>query len=604
MKTLITLCFLLLSSTASFSKTFFDQLCAFNFNWEKYKSQVPRQNQRYFETDDDLVYTHLSMVLPILKSNSISQFSEAQLKSRLQLIEMLNTYRQTQRFPKNTYLPKRVPVFIDQNQTHCAVAFLMQQSGYEKLALKIAADNNFAWVKDITTKGVLEWQLQSGLTLEELKLIQGAYDYYMPRAFFHPDKYNIPQKPECILAYFKKANSRDSKPENEKNIWCHGEGVDGVLNGRWVQNFAIGFPWIIGNFTNGKRSGQWFEYYKGTTKLCRTEQWENDKLNGIRKRFNQAGQLIEEINFVEGEAVTKINYNLDDSLTYVRKPIDSTLVYTKIYNANGRLIAKGNERIYNPGNLLWFQNIELTALNSIAIQSRTIATNSENDFQSNFGNDYSNQALYNTPPLVEYIKEDLWVYYAENPQSDWPLVFQNEHVSRLISNYKHFGKNILELVKSQDTLAMIAKLDSIRVGYFKDQYNQYSPQIAQKDFYLHGEYIEMPSNYFFSSYGLININSLFSTSIIDFVDYQKSSPKQKKSVKFHKNTIWNRESYLNRTTNSSRRNRLERDSMHFREVKNNKPFLLKEGKPIYLFSWLAVFIHWIVSTDIETQDKD
>jgi hypothetical protein len=604
MKTLITFCLAFLASTTSFSRTFFDQLCAFNFNWEKYKTQVPKQNQRCFKTDDDLVYTHLSMVLPILKSNSIAELSNSQLKSRLHLIELLNQYRQTKRFPKNTYLPKRVPVFIDQHQTHCAVAFLMQQSGYEKLALQIAADNNFAWVKDITTKGVLEWQLQSGLTLEELKLIQGAYDYYMPRAFFHPDKYNIPQKPECILAYFKKANSRGFIPENKQNIWCHGEGVDGVLNGRWVQNFAIGFPWIIGNFTHGKRSGQWFEYYKGTKNLCRTEYWDNDKLNGIRKRFNLDGQLIEEINFVEGVAVTKINYNLDDSLTYVRKPIDSSLVYTKIYNANGRLIAKGKERIYNPGNLLWFQNIELTALNSIAIQSRTIATKSENDFQSNFGNNYSNQTLYNTPPLVEYIKEDLWVYYAENPQSDWPLVFQNEHMSRLMSNYKHFGKSILELVKSQDTLAMVAKLDSIRVGYFKDQYNQYSPQFVQKDFYIRGEYIEMPSNYFFSSFGTINLNSRFSTSIIHFIDYQASSPNPKKLFKFHKNPIWNRESYLNRTTNSSRRNRLERDSIHFREVKNTKPLVLKEGKPIYLFSWLAIFINWLISTDIETQDKD
>jgi hypothetical protein len=206
--------------------------------------------------------------------------------------------------------------------------------------------------------------------------------------------------------------------------------------------------------------------------------------------------------------------------------------------------------------------------------------------------------------LVEYIKEGLWVYYAENPQSDWPLVFHNEHMSRLISNYKHFGKNILELVKSQDTLAMVAKLDSIRVGYFKDQYNQYSPQFVQKDFYIRGEYIEMPSNYFFSSFGTINLNSRFSTSIIHFIDYQASSPNPKKLFKFHKNPIWNRESYLNRTTNSSRRNRLERDSIHFREVKNTKPLVLKEGKPIYLFSWLAIFIHWLISTDIETQDKD
>ena len=107
-------------------------------------------------------------------------------------------YRTTGNFPVNYYQSGRVPVFINENNTHCAVAYLMQQSGNEELARRVAVADNYAWVKDIHVAGVEAWQQASGFKTDELKLIQGAYDTYRPDAFFRPNKYEIPQKPACI----------------------------------------------------------------------------------------------------------------------------------------------------------------------------------------------------------------------------------------------------------------------------------------------------------------------------------------------------------------------------------------------------------------------
>jgi hypothetical protein len=44
----------------------------------------------------------------------------------------------------------------------------------------------------------------------------------------------------------------------------------------------------------------------------------------------------------------------------------------EVFNARGERIACGHETVYNPGNLLWFQSIEFTALNSASISARSV----------------------------------------------------------------------------------------------------------------------------------------------------------------------------------------------------------------------------------------
>jgi len=375
-KTLFTL-MLATSLSQAFASSFYKQLCQFNPNWKEYTDRAPKGDARVFPTDREYIQAHLEAVLHILRTNPTNQLSRQQHIARKVLMHELDVYRQAGLFPHNYYRNERIPVFIDEHNTYCAVGHLMRITGYDAMAIRIAAKDNYVWVKDINDPELSIWQEASGFTVAELKLIQGAYDSYMPGAFFHPEKYDIPQQPQLIVANFEEHRGK-AKTAAEK-IWCKGEGKNGVLHGTWIQNYAPGMPWIVGYYENGKRTGQWEEYYQGTQQLCRTENWRNDKLNGVRRRFDRQGNIIEEIVFKDGNAVVKTNFDLDAKLTYVRTPIDSALVYTQIFTAGGALIAKGHEKVHNPGGLLWFQNIELTALNSMAITARDASFSLGND---------------------------------------------------------------------------------------------------------------------------------------------------------------------------------------------------------------------------------
>lgn len=462
MKKHFTFCLLLFFVQQAAAGTYYEQLCAFNPNWEKYAAQAPAGKARYFGSEKTYIQAHLGSVLKILRTNSLAGLSQQQCKSRMQLIARLEDYRLAGRFPLNHYRRERTPVFIDEHQTHCAVGYLMQQSGHEVLARRIAATDNYVWVKDIRDAEAVAWQKASGFSMEELKLIQGAYDIYPLDAFTRPDKYETPQQPVCKTVYF------DNKPKTAPNLWFKGEGEHGILHGRWEQKSASGKPWILGFYQQGKRSGQWAEYYQGTDQLCRTENWRNDKLNGIRKRFDITGRLIEEILFKDGKAVTKTNYDLDQGRTWIRRPIDSVRVRTEVMDAGGAMIASGIESIHNPGNLLWFQNIELTALNSAAISGRSASKDivTIDDIQLGRGRRIN---LYNDPPLVTYKKEGAWIYYREYRQEEGnPLHFPAAAGEVFAHDYRQFSQGYLNVDLFADLRANAA-YDSVRIVYVNDK---------------------------------------------------------------------------------------------------------------------------------------
>ncbi len=467
MKALVSTLFILSMSSFVQASDLFQQLCEFNFNWKKYSDHFNNEPGIDFQSDQAYIQTHLTHVLEVLKSNSVDHLSEDQLASRLKLIEELDVYRQAGLFPMNYYRKERIPVFIDEHNTHCAVGYLLMKTGFDEVAQRIAANENYAWVKDIEDKALPAWQKASGFTMEELKLIQGAYDYYMPDALILPNKYEIPQKPIAETRYFDK---------DKKHVWLSGEGRRGVLHGKWIQNYSESLPWIEGYYEHGKRTGKWKEYYQGTDKLCRTEIWRDDKLNGVRKCFDREGLIIEEILFKDGEAITKINYDIYNGLKWVRVPLDSVHVKTKVYDNDGVLLATGHEKIYNPGNLLWFQNIELTALNSASITSREVTLGNQisdsrflkrrrhipglNSFPQQFQSFQSN-----SPALVEYHKLGEWTYYKQ-----WTPTSLDENKtmtvkSILASDFKYFGSRILEDLYLFDDLVLNDDFDSLHVLY-------------------------------------------------------------------------------------------------------------------------------------------
>jgi len=465
MRTLLGLFAFLLTTAQVHATSLYEQLRAFNPYWEQYQGRLEGISAKAIGNDFDYVRAHLAEVLGVLADAHIEHLNSEQLASRNELIAVLADYAQQGRFPINYYRQERIPVFIDEHNTYCAVGYLMRHTGEEAMARRIAAANNYAWVREIEEPGLAAWQYTSGFSLEELKLIQGAYDFYIQDAFLLPDKYEVPQKPEAVVRHFE---GRD-----KDKVWCYGEGSNGVLHGRWEQNYSPTLPWIVGYFEHGERSGRWKEYYKGTDKLCRTEHWRDDKLNGIRTRYDREGQVIETILFRNGQAVTKTNIDHDKALRFVRTPIDSAMVYTEVFTEEGALIAAGKERIHNLEGLLWFQNIELTALNTFAITARDGAPRPEDGVfvprsqRFQLGNGL--QQIPGSHALVEYRKEGEWVYYKDylhQPVSEHATLTR-EGVFAL--GYMHFGRDLYANIARYDHLELTASYDSMHVVYSDDR---------------------------------------------------------------------------------------------------------------------------------------
>jgi antitoxin component YwqK of YwqJK toxin-antitoxin module len=525
MKTTIFL-LLLGFSFSSQANTFFEQLCIFNPNWGKYKQHVPVENERVFLSDKQYIQTHLELVLQVLESADLKHLNGGQLLMRRHLTEVLSDYRLQGVFPINYYCSERIPVFIDEHNTHCAVGYLMRESGYGNLALQISKEDNYIWVKDLKDEQVIEWQQLSGFSLEELKLIQGAYDSYMPFAIEAPNRIEIPQKPEVVAMSFKPKDLVHSKNKTGKyKFWIRGEGKDGILHGRWEQNYSPALPWIVGFYQSGKREGKWLEYYQGTDQLCRTEHWKDDKLNGIRTRFNREGNVIEEILFRDGNAVVKTNYELNQSLKYVRLPIGDNIVWTEIYDMGGVLIASGHESVHNPGNLQWFQNIELTALNTMALSSQTMIQSTEiSRTGSHLDRGFGSVRLYSEPPLVEYIKQGDWVYYKDdsNIEAINLTTTQAFQMDRFFGGgFRRLGGDILPERELLEVPEHLPQFDSLHVNFTDGNANWWNGYSREERLRMEFEWFtsgNLPISTIYNPYGHQRFNAVSQLKSYGFVN--------------------------------------------------------------------------------------
>lgn len=459
------------------SEELIDQLVAFNPNWSSYETRIEIKTAVHHDSDKEYIQTHLTHVLEILRNNNTDRLDCDQLETRIHLIEVLEGYRNRGIFPLNYYRMDRIPVFIDEHNTHCAVGFLLKETGYDHVAMRIASADNYAWVKEINDPALPNWQENSGFSLAELKLIQGAYDFYMPSARVAPNKTEIPQAPDVVALDFNGNEVEAPAAENMLSVWCYGEGKDSTLHGKWIQNYRNGTPWIEGYFENGNRTGSWKEFYQGTEILCRTEHWRDDKLNGVRTRYDREGNVIERITFKDGVALQKVNYDLQGDIEWVRKPIDSITLETEAYSLSGYLLAKGKEQISNPsGKLQWFQDIELTALNTFAITARDgapeytdggIPVYSENLSSGLpiFSQRRSPFPVFNQgPALVNYLKIGEWKYFNEFSSKSY-LLDVSSSAEYLEKDYPHFGPELAGQFNNADLESMRSSFDSIRTTY-------------------------------------------------------------------------------------------------------------------------------------------
>ena len=117
---------------------------------------------------------HLRDVERFLRAHSPAELSLAQRERRSAALDWLHAYAERGTFPHNHTRPgERVPVFVDEHGTPCAVAYLLRRSGEDALVREIArADNHvYAWTL-AEERRLASWLEEMGFTPGEIARIQ------------------------------------------------------------------------------------------------------------------------------------------------------------------------------------------------------------------------------------------------------------------------------------------------------------------------------------------------------------------------------------------------------------------------------------------------
>lgn len=126
------------------------------------------------------VIRHLNGALRSLAQRDLSALTPEQRRNREAAIALLERYRDAGQYPQNRdFAGEYVPYFVDPvTDAHCAVGYLMAQTGHEALVRRIAAADNHVRVLDLAGDAeVRQWLDEYGITLEEAARIQPAYDW-------------------------------------------------------------------------------------------------------------------------------------------------------------------------------------------------------------------------------------------------------------------------------------------------------------------------------------------------------------------------------------------------------------------------------------------
>lgn len=125
---------------------------------------------------------HFRTVLLELESADVSGLAPAQRRERARHVEALRSYAEAGVFPHNHDVPgERVPYFVDEHGTLCAMAFLIARSGGEELVEAVAATRNNATIRELVDMPeLIVWLDENGLSVAEAAHIQPAYDPQPP----------------------------------------------------------------------------------------------------------------------------------------------------------------------------------------------------------------------------------------------------------------------------------------------------------------------------------------------------------------------------------------------------------------------------------------
>ena len=127
------------------------------------------------------VTVHLQNAERVASSRDVSSLDPLRQLVRELLLSELANYRAAGRFPKNPGFAELTPTFVDTEGTRCAMAHLLEAGGERDLVAKIAAERNYARVKELADEPLLlAWLDAAGLTVEEAAVIQPSYSCTTP----------------------------------------------------------------------------------------------------------------------------------------------------------------------------------------------------------------------------------------------------------------------------------------------------------------------------------------------------------------------------------------------------------------------------------------
>ncbi|HEX8453049.1 MAG TPA: hypothetical protein VF647_13185 [Longimicrobium sp.] len=112
-----------------------------------------------------------------MESHDVSRLAAPQREARGRALAALRRYRLAGRFPHNHRVPgARVPVFVDEHGTPCAMAYLIAESGNVALVRRIAATRNLALIRQLADDPELvAWLRANGMTAAEAARVQPTY---------------------------------------------------------------------------------------------------------------------------------------------------------------------------------------------------------------------------------------------------------------------------------------------------------------------------------------------------------------------------------------------------------------------------------------------
>lgn len=184
----------------------------------------------YSETE--LIQKHLFLVHQELKSRDVDHLSEIEKQNRTSSLEDLKEYAERGLFPQNITHQGRRPIFIDGRGVHCAVGYLIKESGHPELSRHISLNMNDAYVLDMHDQYLSEWVELSGFTPQELAWIQPGY--FQP-IDYEPLKGGVNGAVNTIIS------------DNNAGIFAGGvfDSADGMKAGGFANYFSgfAGYDW-------------------------------------------------------------------------------------------------------------------------------------------------------------------------------------------------------------------------------------------------------------------------------------------------------------------------------------------------------------------------